>query len=160
MTKPFTSARLADALKAAGSGPVASPAPVTPAIAAGADLIDDDAVASMAAVGSRSGRDVVGKVWKLFLSQAPEALAKLETLLAGNADPEALARQVHFLKSMSLSAGATRLAALCERVEHEGKSGDPNAARRLITGLRPLVEATCRQMSSRLATRPAAVAAV
>jgi CheY-like chemotaxis protein/HPt (histidine-containing phosphotransfer) domain-containing protein len=160
MTKPFTSARLTEALRATESGAFVPAAPVAAAAASEPDLIDEEAVASMAAVGSRSGRDVVGKVWKLFLGQAPEALAKLEALLAGNAEPPALARQAHLLKSMSLSAGAARLAALCETIEREGRSGDPGAARSLVSSLRPVVDATCGRMNNRLAARPVAAAAV
>jgi len=159
LTKPFTSARLTDALNAAESG-AAPAAVVPPALAAAPEpaLIDEEALSAMEAVGARSGRDVVGKVWKLFLGQAPEALAKLESLVAQDADPAALAKQAHFLKSMSLSAGAARLAALCETIEHEGKSGDPDTARTLVPGLRPLVEATCQHMTGRLAARPTAAA--
>jgi signal transduction histidine kinase/CheY-like chemotaxis protein/HPt (histidine-containing phosphotransfer) domain-containing protein len=156
MTKPFTSARLTDALKLAGSEaparpPVATPQPEphheTP-------LIDDGAVATMEGVGARSGRDVVGKVWKLFLGQAPDAVFKLETLATGS-DPAALAKQAHFLKSMCLSSGAARLAALCEEIEHEGKAGNIAAALALV---RPQLDLTCAEMNARLAGRPATVA--
>jgi HPt (histidine-containing phosphotransfer) domain-containing protein len=114
-------------------------------------LIDDEAVAAMEAVSARSGRDVVGKVWKLFLGQAPDAVNRLE-MLANHANLPDLAKQAHFLKSMSLSAGAPRLAALCETVEHEAKSGNTGAIGH-VAAVRRLADETCAAMSARLACR-------
>jgi signal transduction histidine kinase/DNA-binding NarL/FixJ family response regulator len=156
MTKPFTAARLTDALRAAEAGaPAAGETSVPASPAPDGALIDEDAVATMEGVRSRSGRDVLGKVWKLFLGQAPAALDKLEALMAENPDPEAIAKQAHFLKSMSLSAGAARVAALCETIEQEGKAGNGAEIQNLVPQLRPLVEASCRQMADRLESRSA-----
>ena len=119
-------------------------------------LIDDDAVAGMEAVGARSGRDVVAKVWKLFLAQSPDAVARLEALV-GQKDLPGLARQAHFLKSMSLSAGAVRLAVLCETIEHQGKAGNTAAFGR-VPAAASVARATHSAMSDRLAGRLAAVA--
>ncbi len=175
MTKPFTSARLTEALKSAGTGtraiqPVSSsaapepapasevvPEPLESATPTETPLIDSEAVATMEAVGARSGRDVVGKVWKLFLGQAPDAVFKLETLAAGS-DPGAVAKQAHFLKSMSLSAGAAQLAELCEGLEHDGKAGDMDGARRKLAATRPLLNDTCAEMNRRLAAKAVAAA--
>lgn len=171
MTKPFTSARLTEALKSAGTGArIVQPAPEAiaeapsaqapiPVEAAPAEipLIDGEAVATMEAVGARSGRDVVGKVWKLFLGQAPDAVFKLETLAQGG-DPGAVAKQAHFLKSMSLSAGAAQLAELCEGLEHDGKAGDIEAARQKLAATRPLLNETCAEMNRRLASKATAAA--
>lgn len=161
MTKPFTSARLTDALKLAGTGVptlAAPPSMEAPEPAVEAPLIDEEALATMEAVGARSGRDVVGKVWKLFLGQAPDAVFKLETLGAGS-DPDAFAKQAHFLKSMSLSAGAARLAAVCEDMETAAKAGNLAEACARLEVARPLLEQTCAEMNARLGARPAAAAA-
>jgi signal transduction histidine kinase/HPt (histidine-containing phosphotransfer) domain-containing protein/ActR/RegA family two-component response regulator len=161
MTKPFTSARLLDALKSAGSGGVPSAArptpsaPIWPEPPRETPLIDDEAVATMEAVGARSGRDVVAKVWKLFLGQAPDAAFKLETLAAGS-DPATLVKQAHFLKSMCLAAGAARLAVLCGDVEHQAAAGQINSARKTLEGLRWQLDQTCAEMTARLAGRAAA----
>jgi two-component system, NarL family, sensor histidine kinase BarA len=158
MTKPFTSARLMEALKTAGPGtarPIAIVAaePQAPAEAA---LIDDEAVGGMEAVSARSGRDVVAKVWKLFLVQIPDAVAKLEVLAAAS-DFAGLSKQAHFLKSMSLSSGAARLAALCETIEHDAKAGRADVVGQAVR-VRALADATSAEMSARLAVRPAAAA--
>lgn len=164
MTKPFTSARLTEALKAVGPGaPIAQPATafVVPAAVEHEPaprelpLIDEDAVATMEAVGARSGRDVVARVWKLFLGQAPDAAFKLETLAAAS-DPAQLARQAHFLKSMSLSAGATSIAAICEAIEHHGKEGRLSEARTALASLRPQLDRVCAEMTVRLERRKTA----
>ncbi len=160
MTKPFTSARLMEALKTAGGGAQASvvaPGDARPESFREAALIDDEAVGAMEAVFRRSGRDVVSKVWKLFLGQAPDAVAKLETL-AGQANAAEIARQAHFLKSMSLSAGAGRLAALCETIEREAKAGEDRAID-LVAAASALAAETCAAMSARLADRLAVAAA-
>ena len=122
-----------------------------------APLINEEAVATMEAVGSRSGRDVLGKVWKLFLGQGPDAVFKLETLGAGS-DPAALAQQAHFLKSMCLSSGAARRASVCEEVELAGKAGNMAGACAGLASVRPLLEQTCAAMSAQLSTHPAAAA--
>ncbi len=158
MTKPFTSVRLMDALKTAGSGEaIVAPAPAAPVAqepVRETPLIDTEAVATMEGVAARSGRDVLGKVWKLFLGQAPDAVFKLETLGAGS-DPSALSKQAHFLKSMALSSGAARLAAVCEDVELDGKAGLLAEACARLSSIRPLLEETCAEMSARLAKRAA-----
>ena len=116
-------------------------------------LIDDEAVAGMESVGARNGRDVLAKVWNLFLAQTPGAVAKLEQLAARQEFP-ALAKQAHLMKSMSLSAGATRLAALCETIEAGMKAGNKDILRR-VPDAAPLAAATCDVMVRRLTARPA-----
>jgi HPt (histidine-containing phosphotransfer) domain-containing protein len=163
MTKPFTSARLTGALKAAGAD--SEPLPVTAPVAAATSrpsthspvedvLIDDEAVKTMESVGARSGRDVVAKVWKLFLGQTPDALFKLENLAAAG-DPSPVARQAHFLKSMSLSAGAATFAALCEEIEHACRENRLADARPALDKLRPHLEKVIAEMNIRLARRAA-----
>jgi two-component system sensor histidine kinase BarA len=157
MTKPFTSSRLTDALKLAGEAagkpapalaprPAAPPAPAAPAEPV---LIDEEAVETMRKVGARNGRDVVGKVWKLFLGQAPDAAFKLEMLAQGT-DPGALSAQAHFLKSMALSAGASAVAAMAEQVEHDAKAGRTEAASAALLPLRAKLEETCAAMRERM----------
>ncbi len=154
MTKPFTSARLTEALKAVDPNDLRSSAsqPAKPA-AAETPLIDEEAIAGMEAIGARNGRDVVAKVWKLFLAQAPTAVARLEQLGAQN-DLLGLAKQAHLLKSMSLSAGAARLGGLCETVEQGGKAGRSDTLQR-IPEVIALARSTCDTMDRRLSARPA-----
>ncbi|HEY7799650.1 MAG TPA: ATP-binding protein [Hyphomonadaceae bacterium] len=154
MTKPFTSIRLTEALKAVDKGVASPAAPATPAPQT--PLIDEEAVAGMESVGARNGRDVVAKVWRLFLAQTPGAAARLEQL-AAQKDFAALSKQAHLLKSMSLSAGAARLADLCEAIEHGGKAGNAGVLVR-IPEVAPLAASTCDMMERRLSERLAASA--
>ena len=118
-------------------------------------MIDEEAVATMMAVGARNGRDVLGKVWKLFLVQGPDAAFKLETLATG-IDSAAIAKQAHFLKSMALSAGAIRVARLCEDVEQAGKEARLHEAIARLKGLRQHLDEVCAEMRRRLEDQAAA----
>jgi HPt (histidine-containing phosphotransfer) domain-containing protein len=98
---------------------------------------------------------VLGKVWRLFLGQAPDAVFKLETLCAGG-DPVAVAKQAHFLKSMCLSSGASRLAGVFEDIEQTGKEGRmADVCDRLIM-VRPQLEESFGVMANPLSSRQAA----
>lgn len=155
MTKPFTSARLTEALESVGEAPGKPAAQATPLPApvelppAAAALIDDEAVETMRKVGARNGRDVVGKVWRLFLGQAPDAVFKLEMLAQGS-DPQAMSAQAHFLKSMALSAGAAAVAELAEQLEHDAKEGRAATASEALPRLRARLDETCAAMRQRL----------
>jgi two-component system sensor histidine kinase BarA len=166
MTKPFTSARLTEALKLAGEAadkPATAAAP-RPAILTPPppppepSLIDEEAVETMRKVGARNGRDVVGKVWKLFLGQAPDAVFKLDMLAQGG-DPLSLSAQAHFLKSMALSAGASAVAAMAEQLEHDAKAGRMDASNAALLPLRAKLEETCAAMRARMEAPPKDVAA-
>ena len=161
MTKPFTSARLTEALKMAGEAagtPATAPAPrpaipATPPPPPEPALIDEEAVDTMRKVGARNGRDVVGKVWKLFLGQAPDAVFKLDMLAQGG-DPLPLSAQAHFLKSMALSAGASAVAAMAEQLEHDAKAGRMDASNSALLPLRAKLEETCAAMRARMEAPP------
>ena len=161
MTKPFTSARLNEALKMAGEAagkPATAPAPrpaipATPPPLTEPSLIDEEAVDTMRKVGARNGRDVVGKVWKLFLGQAPDAVFKLDMLAQGG-DPLPLSAQAHFLKSMALSAGASAVAAMAEQLEHDAKAGRMDASNAALLPLRAKLEETCAAMRARMEAPP------
>ena len=159
MTKPF--ARLTEALKTAGEAagtPATAPAPrpaipATPPPPPEPALIDEEAVDTMRKVGARNGRDVVGKVWKLFLGQAPDAVFKLDMLAQGG-DPLPLSAQAHFLKSMALSAGASAVAAMAEQLEHDAKAGRMDASNAALLPLRAKLEETCVAMRARMEAPP------
>ena len=176
MTKPFNASRLVEALKTAGDvggkiaaappplmpapAPEPEPAPVAvaqpPPSPGVSSLLDEDAIDTMRKVSARNGRDVVGKVWRLFLGQAPDAAFKLE-MLSQAVDPQALAAQAHFLKSMALSAGASAVAGLAEEIEGACKSGRLHEAVEALPRLRAVLDETCQVMRERLSAPPAQV---
>jgi two-component system sensor histidine kinase BarA len=160
MTKPFTAARLVEALKAAqpaaGLQPVATVAEEAAAEASEAQkpILDEEAIATMEAVTARSGRDLVAKVWKLFLAQAPLQADRIADLrAAAPLDTAALISNAHSLKSMCLSSGAALMAECCETIEHGAKAGKPEEALAAVADLPGLLAATTREMEDRLATR-------
>jgi signal transduction histidine kinase/HPt (histidine-containing phosphotransfer) domain-containing protein/ActR/RegA family two-component response regulator len=177
MTKPFNASRLVEALKTAGdvvgrpatihvpappvpiTPPAPEPEPVPLAVAESAQspgapsLLDEDAIETMRKVGARNGRDVVGKVWRLFLGQAPDAVFKLEVLSQG-ADPQAFAAQAHFLKSMALSAGASTVSGLAEEIEGACRVGRLLEAVEAVLRLRTALDETCQVMRERLDAPP------
>jgi two-component system sensor histidine kinase BarA len=178
MTKPFTAARLVEALKAAQgsvqsltahSGESRNPVQVSSSalgpdfrrderVEGGGDLLDAEAVGTMDAIMARSGRDVLGKVWKLFIGQAPQAAARLVMLAVEPVDAGELSKQAHALKSMCLSAGAARVAEVCEAMENAARAGQTAEALKRLPELSPLLDATVADMQKRLATRSAPAA--
>jgi signal transduction histidine kinase/DNA-binding NarL/FixJ family response regulator/HPt (histidine-containing phosphotransfer) domain-containing protein len=157
MTKPFTAARLVDALKAARGGAAPVMVEVKPEAPRATSLIDEEAVTSMEQVGARNGRDVLGKVWKLFLGQAPKAAGLIATSTeAYPVNGGDLSKTAHALKSMSLSAGAEAIGRLCEDVEHSAKDGRLEHALKRCEELPALLADTCREIEARLQKRAAA----
>jgi signal transduction histidine kinase/CheY-like chemotaxis protein/HPt (histidine-containing phosphotransfer) domain-containing protein len=165
MTKPFTASRLVEALKVAQGRAASAPAgqaepvaPEAPAPAKARPVFDEDAIATMDAVSQRSGRDLVAKVWKLFLSQAPLAVDRINALAAAQpVDNADLAKQAHSLKSMCLSSGAARMAECCEIIEATAKAGRADLALPRAADLPDMLATTSREMQDRLATRTAPV---
>ena len=102
---------------------------------------------------ARSGRDVLGKVWKLFIGQEPQAAARLLMLAVEPVDPEEVSKQAHALKSMCLSAGAARVAEICEAIEKSAKAGQTADALQRLPDLAPKLDATLAEMQRRLASR-------
>jgi PAS domain S-box-containing protein len=94
------------------------------------DAIDNEALGRM--------RDMLGEDFPEFLdafhTSAGELLATLpKTQAAG--ELQALERQAHSLKSAARNAGAQRLAALAEQLEHQAHAGDGSDADHLIPAL-------------------------
>lgn len=57
-----------------------------------------------------------------YLAEAPGQLADMETAAKGG-DAAAIVRPAHTLKSSSAALGAMRLAALCRKIEFDGREG-------------------------------------
>jgi two-component system sensor histidine kinase BarA len=117
------------------------------------DLLDAEAIATMDAIMARSGRDVLGKVWKLFIGQAPQAAARLVMMAVEPVDAGELSKQAHALKSMCLSAGAARVAEISEAIEKAARAGQTIDALKRLPDLAPTLDATLAEMQKRLATR-------
>jgi PAS domain S-box-containing protein len=66
--------------------------------------------------------EALDEVIEIYLETAPELLRGISIAL-GNADPQALRRSAHSLKSISGTLGAFRLFELCEELEIMGRMG-------------------------------------
>ena len=66
---------------------------------------------------------LIGELVDIYLGNAPQLLATMETALAAG-DAKELMRAAHTLKSSSASLGAQRLSALSKRIEHATREGN------------------------------------
>lgn len=91
-----------------------------------APLLDPDVLASMDELGSGRG-GVRLKLWKLFAEKAPEGMDELLAALEAGTASEDLSRLAHALKSMALTAGAARFAAVLQALESRARENDDHA---------------------------------
>jgi HPt (histidine-containing phosphotransfer) domain-containing protein len=68
------------------------------------------------------GDEIVDEVIHVFLEDAPLRLTALGAAV-GDGVVEAVAREAHGLKGSALGIGATRMAQLCEMLEHSARGG-------------------------------------
>ncbi len=140
--KPFTMQDLARALQQhCGQYLAAAPAAASPATsdtppgteATSADSLFDPAVREdLAKMASAGKADFVARIQALYAEHAPDRFAELDAAWTG-ANPEAVARAAHALKSMSLSLGARAVAEATSAIEAAARGGvlTPGALERL-----------------------------
>jgi two-component system sensor histidine kinase BarA len=153
LSKPFSVARLAETLAALVPPAAAAPDPAPDR----APLFDEEALGLLRDMGERTGRDVIGRIWRLFRANATAAAARIDAETGRAApDPTAVAAAAHALKSMSLSAGASALAAACERLEAAGRAREAARFPPLAAAVAEQLAATLAEMDGRAASEPAA----
>ena len=86
-----------------------------------ANALDASVLADIAEMGGSGGAKLLRKIFDLFKSSAPEALAAIKEAAAAS-DTQATASAAHALKSMSFNAGSLGLAALCGELEKNARS--------------------------------------
>ena len=124
LAKPFTLmqlgallARHLGATNAAAEDGAAAEPPASGEV--GESLLDEQTLLNLEELGDR---DFIERVLRLYVAQAPKALADLEAALAQD-DASAASRAAHSLKSMSANIGAGRMmgqAGLIEGIAREG----------------------------------------
>ena len=131
VTKPFSVQRIADLLSEIYSDAQPEEHDSTESegnadivLDEGIDLLDEETVSGLKALGARSGNDLQGRVWGMFAQKAPAALAEIHSAADDAETFEDLAKLAHALKSMALSAGAKRFAASCSEIEKHAKTSD------------------------------------
>ncbi|KAB7783725.1 ATP-binding protein [Methylorubrum populi] len=155
LAKPFTLAQLgavlAQHLTAAGGHATQTVPSQRPAAQASEDaLLDEPTLANLEELGDR---DFLARILRLYVAQAPQALAELDAGLASG-DALALSRAAHSLKSMSANIGAVQLKDRAGAIERAARDGHPAGGLDLladaVSGLSPLLARTLDALRLRL----------
>jgi EAL domain-containing protein (putative c-di-GMP-specific phosphodiesterase class I)/signal transduction histidine kinase/DNA-binding NarL/FixJ family response regulator len=168
--KPFSLADLAEVLRRwvpAGS-PAASPrvdAPSRPGTMAAEtlapmghdDLLSREKLTEFADMASLGRPDFAQRILGLWTTHAQTARTAIEEAAAA-ADAEAVGRAAHSLKSMSLNAGASRVAELARTIETLARIEGRLPEADLVAALGLAVDATVRAIDAELGGAPAALA--
>jgi PAS domain S-box-containing protein len=109
----------------------AAPEPAGPPEPPPSQAVDPGTLESLRALGRAAGRDLLREVVEAFRTR-PHLAELREALESG--DRHSLELRAHSLKGSSGTLGATRLAALCDILEHSAPDGDlDTCARHLAT---------------------------
>lgn len=104
----------------------------------GAGILNPAALDKLSSIGESRGRDVLGKVVKLYQEQTPALLAAAREALE-QGDTDALYRPAHGLKSSSANLGATQLAGRCAALESAAAEGRLDDAKDLLASVETMV---------------------
>ena len=86
------------------------------------DLLDIQTLESLAMLGERRGKDLLGQLVALFSDQGPKSFKQLRQALA-EGDATAVSETAHSLKGSYRSLGTVRLAEISEKLERRGREG-------------------------------------
>lgn len=108
---------------------------ITPPGASGAEApLNDGTLANLRALGGAGGGNLVARVMRVYLHDAPGLVAALRDA-ADREDAAAAQRTAHALKSSSANVGALRLAELCRQVEAAARAGRLEPLCQLVSAL-------------------------
>jgi len=120
--------------RSANSQSPESPDASESAEAGSAAVIDQRAIADLRRLQSSTDADFFNHLIDLFVEETPRRLTAMSAALAA-ANPEALAHEAHALKGSSGHMGATRMNALCDILEEQGRAGSVTGAPALLSVL-------------------------
>jgi CheY-like chemotaxis protein len=106
-----------------------------PTPASSASVVDASVIAELRELQSSTNPDFLNHVIDLFIEETPHRLAAMEEALARE-NTEALAHEAHALKGSSAHLGASRMDALCEIFEDQGRAGSIDGAPALLSALK------------------------
>ena len=147
ITKPFTEEILRRKLEhwlSLFAGSPVEPEPPVPTPEAG-QALDGERLVELRELGRAQGRDVLGDVMETFESQA--YVSEIRSALDAG-DWQRAEWRTHTLKGTSAVLGATRLASLCDELEHVLRTGGVEAC----AGLLDTMEEEGQRVLSALAT--------
>ncbi len=87
------------------------------------ELISETTLEFIHSIGSSSSINMSDKIFGLYIEHATSAINAVRQA-ATEGTSHQLAQSSHALKSMSLSAGATAVAEICQKIEDNAKSGE------------------------------------
>ena len=93
--------------------------------------------------------DIVEKVIRMYLTNAPSLLEKMQGAVAAG-DADVLRDAAHTLKSSSASVGATDLSAMCQQLEALGREGRVSEAMSVVGSAEAEFEAVSRALEREL----------
>ncbi len=99
-----------------------------------AGVIDAAVIAELRGLQSPSDPNFFNHLIDLFIQETPHRLAAIRAAIAGS-NAAALAHESHALKGSSAHLGATRMDALCEVLEEQGRAGSVNGGTALVSVL-------------------------
>jgi two-component system, sensor histidine kinase and response regulator len=88
------------------------------------NYIDDKVLDNLRALQAKTGKDLLGKLIRLYLDTTPKMLSELSN--TANKDHEATAAVAHTLKSSSANIGAMTMSEICKKIEYMNKDGAPS----------------------------------
>jgi CheY-like chemotaxis protein/HPt (histidine-containing phosphotransfer) domain-containing protein len=101
-----------------------------PIVEAGEPHVDPKVIESMLVLGG-GGKDLLNKLIRIYLQDAPERLSAIRDGIAQR-DPVAVARAAHAFKSANANMGATALAEMCKRLELLCRAGRIDGAGEIV----------------------------
>ncbi len=105
-----------------------------PTPAGPASVIDRGVIAELRGLQSTTDSDFFNHLIDLFIEETPHRLAAIREAVA-KSNAEALAHEAHALMGSSAHLGATRMDALCEILEEQGRAGSINGASAVLSVL-------------------------
>ncbi|MFZ1815235.1 MAG: ATP-binding protein [Rhizobiaceae bacterium] len=113
------------------------------------ELISEQTLTLLDSLSASGGVNMASKIFGLFLLHAEPAIVDLKNLLRNEPEKSA-AKDAHALKSMSLSAGASVMAGILQRIEDYAKKGEPSKGEALLGELDMAFQRTAEAMSTRI----------
>ena len=143
LTKPFSIPELTEVLRAFLGAEIGRSAPLnSPPVSTEEEeephqleIINRQAVDNILEVERQTGRSILPTIFEGFTSQMDEKLEELDGDLV-SADPQALYKTAHAIKSMSANMGAEQVRIHSSNIEVLGKSGSVDGAEDMTTQLK------------------------
>jgi signal transduction histidine kinase/DNA-binding response OmpR family regulator len=140
LTKPFSIPELTEVLRDFLGADIGTAAPPgrPPAVAEQShqlEIINRQAVENILEVERQTGRSILPTIFEGFTSQMEEKLEELDGDLI-SADPQALYKTAHAIKSMSANMGAEQVKIHSSNIETLGKSGTIDGVDSMIPQLK------------------------